>query len=463
MKKTKLLLLSMAGIYCLHLPAAAQLNIASLQDAHNSNNAARYLPTYLGDGFKTLQVSVFNPYITVGSNFIAAKDVREYISSDEISDAMVGRTISKLKRQNNLIQAGLDLAILNVAFNIKNKEGDPFLSIGAGVNQRVEMSTSFNRDLFLMAYQGNKQFAGQTIQLAPQLNALAYTDYYVSAALNVKIPGTEIAVKPAVRLRYLSGQASVNMTDKNSVSMYTQPDGRYIDFGFNYQVNTSISGDDTVSLSSKSINIDQKSFQQGAGKGFGMDLGVRVNPMENLSLNIGLMDLGGLRFSKNAVNMSNDTAYRYEGAELSFSDNQRVTLDSIAGIAEPRYTYDPYRVKLPSKLIIAASLGLGKEAHKEQAYYKHTLSFTYLQGFSNYLSATKRPYVALGYTHSFHDVINLGANASVGGLWGASFGALVSVKLGGFRIGINSNNLLPLVAPKSGKGTDIGLMLAFGS
>lgn len=462
MKKTKLLLFSMVGVGSLHLPAAAQLNIASLQDVHNANNAARYLPTYLGDGFKTLQVSVFNPYVTVGSNFAAAKDVREYISSDEISNEMVEHTISKLKGQNNMIQAGLDLAIVNIGFNIKNKAGDPFLSIGAGVNERVEMSSSFNRDLFLLAYKGNKQFAGQTIQLAPRLNALAYTDYYVSAALNIKVPGTEIAIKPAVRLRYLSGQASVSMSDKNTVSMYTQPDGRYIDFGFNYQINTSISGD-TVSLSSKSINIDRNSFQQGAGKGFGMDLGVRVNPIENLSLNIGLMDLGGLRFSRNAVNMSNDTTYRYEGAELNFSDDQRITLDSIAGIAEPRYTYDPYRVKLPSKLIISASLGLGQEEHKQLAYYKHTLTFTYLQGFSNYLSATKKPYVALGYTHSFQDVINLGANASVGGLWGTSLGALVSFKLGGFRIGINSNNLLPLIAPKSGKGTDIGLMLAFGS
>jgi len=462
MKTIKLLVASVSGVVCLHLPAAAQLNIASLQNAHNSNNAARYLPTYLGDGFKTLQVSVFNPYVTVGSNFTSAKDVREYISSDEISNTMVENTISKLKNKDNLIQAGLDLAIVNIGFNIKNKAGDPFLSIGVGVNERVEMSSSFNKELFLLAYKGNKQFAGQTIQLAPRLNALAYTDYYVSAALNIKVPGTDIGIKPAVRLRYLSGQASVNMPNSSSVSMYTQPDGRYIDLGLNYQINTSTSGD-TVSLSSTSINIDQNSFQQGAGKGFGMDLGVRVTPMENLSLNIGLMDIGGLRFTKNVVNMSNDTAYRYEGAELTFSDNQRITLDSIAGIVEPRYTYDAYKVKLPTKLIISASLGLGKEERKQQSYYKHNLTFTYLQGFNNYLSATKMPYIALGYTHSFQNTVNLGANAAVGGLWGAGIGALVSFKIGGFRIGVNSNNLLPLIAPKSGKGTDIGLMLAFGS
>lgn len=462
MNQIKQVATGLAGILFFSLPAKAQLNMAALQDPHNSNNAAHYMPTFLGDGVKGWQVTLANPYVTVGSNFTTARDVRDYLSSDEISNEMVGRTIGKLKSKDNIMQAGLDLAIVNAVINIPDKSGQPFLSIGFGANERVEMSTVFNKELFQLAYQGNKQFAGQTISLAPRLNALAYTDYYVSAAAEFKIPATEISIKPAVRLRYLSGQASVYMPKSNLITMYTEPDGRYLDFGLNYEINTSLSGDDTVSLSSSAISLDRKNFRQGAGKGFGMDFGVRVSPMENLSVNIGFTDLGSLRFSKNAVNMSNDTIYRYEGEEITFSDNGHITLDSIAGIAEPKYTYNSYRVKLPSKFTIAASLGLGKAEHKNLSYYRHNLTFVYLQGFDNYLSATKKPYVALGYTHSFNDVVNLGANASVGGLWGSGIGALMSFKFGFFRVGVSSNNLLPLIAPKSGKGTDVGLMLAFG-
>lgn len=453
--------IGIAALLMVNSRVGAQMNFNALQDPLNSNNAALSMPSYLGDGVKGIQVSMFNPYVMVGSNFTNTREARDYISKDEISNSMIDNTISKLRRKDNIIQGGLNVAILNAVFTIKNSNGEPFLSFGAGVNERVEMSTVFNRELFLLAYRGNKQFAGQTINLAPRLNALAYTEYYVSAAVNAKL-GSGIIIKPAIRLRYLSGQASIAMAKTSTLSMYTEPDGRYLDFDLNYRINTSTAGD-TVSLASSSFNIDGSTFQQGAGSGFGMDLGLRVTPRENLSFNIALTDIGGIRFRKNVVNMYNDTSYRYEGQELSFRDDQTLSLDSIAGIAEPRYSYNSYRMALPTKLALSASLGLGQAEHKSRSYYKHNLTVAYLQGFSNYLSSTKSVYVALGYTHSVKGIMNIGTSLSAGGLWGFGWGALVSFKLGPLRLGVNTNNFLPLLAAKAGKGADLGVMLAFGN
>ena len=442
--------------------AYGQMNFGALQDPLNSTNAAFGMPTYLGDGINGFQVNVFNPYVTVGSNFTNARDAREYISEDEISNSMINNTISKLRRKDNIIQGGFNVAILNAAFNLKNRDGNNVVSLGFGVNERVEMSTVFNRELFLLAYRGNKQFAGQTINLAPRLNALAYTEYYVSAAVNAKLPNSGVSIKPAIRLRYLSGQASISMPSTSTVSLYTEPDGRYLDFDLNYRINTSTAAD-TVSLATSSFNIDGSTFQQGAGSGFGMDLGLRVAPAENLSINFGITDIGGIRFRKNVVNMYNDTSYRYEGQELSFRDEQTLSLDSIAGIVEPRYSYNSYRMGLPTKLALSAGLGLGKSERRNSTYYRHNLTFAYLQGFSNYLSSTKKAYFAVGYTHSVKGVMNIGTNLSAGGVWGFGWGALVSFKLGPLRLGINTNNFLPLIASKTGKGSDVGFMLAVGN
>jgi hypothetical protein len=51
------------------LAAFAQLDMGALQDAHNTANAARHMPTYLGDRFNKFQITILNPYVSIGSSF----------------------------------------------------------------------------------------------------------------------------------------------------------------------------------------------------------------------------------------------------------------------------------------------------------------------------------------------------------------------------------------------------------
>ncbi len=357
-----------------------------------------------------------------------------------------------------MIAGSVDMAIVNAAFNISNRNGNKSISIGFGVNERVELSTVFNQETLQLAYNGNKQFAGQTVELAPRFNGLAYTEYYFAAAYNIRPLNSDVVIKPAVRLSYLSGQASVQMEHANSITLYTEPNGRYLDFGLNYTINTSL-GSDSVKLSGSSFNVNDKSLQTGAGSGFGMDLGLRVSPRPGILLNIGVMDIGSIRFNKNTTNIYNHSTYRYEGQELSFTDNQSIDLDSLSEFARPNYSYQEYSVSLPTKLLLSGTIGLGKSETRAGSYYRHTLCGMYVQGFANYLTATTVPYVAVGYTHSFSGVFNLGANAGVGGLWGGNVGLLASLKAGPFLFGLRSNNVLPLVAPSAGRGTDVGMLL----
>jgi hypothetical protein len=436
----------------------AQVNMGALQDGHNAANAARHLPTFLGDGFKKVQVTFFNPYIGLGSNFATFGDAREYIRADEITSTMIGNTIDKLDPENNNINGSVDLGLLNVAFNINGKNGRKIASIGAGVNERVELNMLFNDDMLLLAWRGNKQYAGKTVNIMPRFNGLAFTEYYVAGAFTIAPSFTSAIIKPAIRLSYLSGQASIHMPKENAISMYTEPEGRYLDFGFNYTINASMD-QDSLTLQGSSFNINDKNFLAGAGDGFGMDLGLRVSPSAGLSFNIGVMDIGSIRFKNGVTNMFNHSEYRYEGQEVTFAEDQSLNLDSLAGIADPTYTHETYTVRLPTRLVLSGRMGLGRVEKKSGVYYRHQLSAMYLQGFDNYLSATKRPYLAVGYTRSFNNVLNLGANAGLGGITGGTFGLLASVKAGAFLFGINSNNILPLIAANSGRGADLGMLL----
>ena len=97
--------------------------------------------------------------------------------------------------------------------------------------------------------------------------------------------------------------------------------------------------------------------------------------------------------------------------------------------------------------------------NRRGSYYRHQLSGLYTQGFANYLTATTVPYMAVGYTRSFGGVFNLGANAGLGGLWGGNVGLIASLKAGPFLFGVHTNNILPLIVPEAGRGSDVGMML----
>lgn len=454
MKKTIISL----SLLAITIHTHAQVNIAAFQDGHNTAGATHYLPTYFGDRFQTVQISIGSTYAGIGSNFTTVRSATEYFTADKITNEMIGGTIDHLNKKDNNINGVADVTIVNAAFNFSNRSGHKTLSIGAGVNERVELNTVFNMQTLLLAYAGNQQFAGQTINITPRFNGVAFTEYYIGAAYNLRPQNSDMVIKPAIRLSYLSGQANVSMPGSNSINMYTDPNGRFLDFGLNYSINTS-SSNDSATFGGNSFNINGKTFEPGAGSGLGMDLGLRISPKPGMLFNIGVKDIGSIRFKKNTTNMFNFSHYTYEGQDIAFNEGQALNLDSIGNVAQPNYSHNDYTVKLPTKLIINGAMGFGKGDSKAGIWYRHQLVLTYIQGFDNYLSSTKSPYVALGYTRSFNNILNLGLNAGVGGVSGSTLGVLASLKLGFFNIGVSSNNIIPLIDASSGKATDAALIL----
>jgi hypothetical protein len=84
-----------------------------------------------------------------------------------------------------------------------------------------------------------------------------------------------------------------------------------------------------------------------------------------------------------------------------------------------------------------------------------------VQGMADYLNTTTKPVLHAGYTYSFLNILNIGTGMTLGGLNGFMAGAHLSLKANFFKLGFASNNLLPLISDKAGRGTDIHVFLGF--
>ncbi|MBL0309117.1 MAG: hypothetical protein IPP77_05410 [Bacteroidetes bacterium] len=207
--------------------------------------------------------------------------------------------------------AGVDVQSINIAFKVRKKKREVF-SMEFGHRERITANLHYNKNLFSLLLQGNKQFAGKDVPLGPVIgNALYVREFPVGIAFPINIHSKNHAaqIRPAIRGKFLMGIGNV-YTERGDANMYTDPEGKYVDFNLNYLVNTSIPNS-TGGLSGAN-NL-----------GWGIDLGLGINIDEHFSLDVGLVDVGAIRFKNKAKNYSRTGTYRYDGAEAKlFTDEE---------------------------------------------------------------------------------------------------------------------------------------------
>jgi hypothetical protein len=438
----------------------AQYNFSQIHNQHAHNLASSQLPSLLGDDMRTGEVHLLNLYGGFANNFISAYDLQQFSQSGNLSNTYIDNVLNKMPKEATL-WAGADLPIFNIFFNVNKKAREPFLSFGIGMRERVDFSMTMNKDLFSLIYKGNKQFADQTVNLSPSLNFLFYNEYFLAAAAQLKLPDIgklkTITIKPAVRLRMLNGLASIYMPDSH-IDMYTHPDGRYIDFTTSLQANMSAAVD-TPDFESTLDNIDLQSFKS-SGKGFGMDLGLGVTLFENFQAHLGLIDMGSINFNRNTINYTKNDTYTYDGIDIN-QQGDAINTGNLDEMLQPEKTYNSYKMPLPTKLILSGSYQYRKKAKRKVTYFVHNVSLTYVQGFRNYLSSTKKPALNVGYAYNFKNLVNTGASFTVGGVNKVMAGAHLGFRLCAIKLGLASNNFLPLLSAKAGRGTDVNMYLGF--
>lgn len=441
--------------------AFAQINTAVLIDPHVSSHGARYLPSKLGTGCKKGEVHIFNNYTWVSNSSIGYKFIETLAFSETISDADVKTLVGQMKKNNNIF-FGTELQLLSVSFKINRKKKELF-TMRLDHRERVYGNLQYAKGLFKFALEGNKQFAGTTESFGPvRVNAAYLREYNFGVSVPINIKSVDLNIRPAITAKVIQGIANV-YTTRGNVTMYTEPDGRYIDFNFDYNLNHSLPNFSGFKASD---------VLNGKGLGWGLDAGVGVTWKDFLSFDVAAVDLGKVTYSKNVKNYSRQGTYRFEGAEVTpFDDangDKQFNINFSEEIFDPVTTEDKYKSTLGGKFIFHTTARFKKttfsskrDSTKTTSYFQHHLALTYVQGLETAYNATTQPYFSLAYMYSLKNILNLGLSLGFNGYNKFKIGPFISVKGGPFVFAVGSNNLTALIAPKVGTGVDAYFNIGF--
>ncbi|MCS7078153.1 MAG: DUF5723 family protein [Bacteroidia bacterium] len=417
----------------------AQYNLSTTYCEHNDLNASRYEPSELHLGNKHVQIGS-NFYFWIANNAIDYATIKKFRQGEPITEQEIDNFVNNLQERNQ-IGAGQDFQIGGVAFQL----GGFALSLSAV--DRFAMEMNYSRNLMKLAWKGNKQFAGQRTQLGPlSFNAHYTREYAVGMAFNI-VGNMEKGLRVGARGKYIQGMGSIYMP-KSDLYLTTAADGRSIEAEFDYKLQTS-----------GIRNFNGMNFN---GMGYGVDAGISAYLSKHFEINASLLDFGAVTYNKDVKTYQKQGKYLYEGAVISnFFGDPRYNLDSISSLFKPEETSGgSYTMNLGTRVFLQGELKWGgnmdEELEEGEEYQGHSIFFTYIQGLNNMPGTTTKPYFSVAYNYDLRRMFNFGVSASMGGYNRYAAGAFLAFNLMHIlKIGIGSDNLMPLVQPKLGTGADV--------
>lgn len=443
-------------LLALAIQTQAQTNIQTMSAKTIFGAEASFLnPSFLKDtrGFQLNFGPFMGANILVGNNFESIGNIidlakSENKSGDDVNFAPIHSLMDNLKPINK-VWAQVDFTLLNATFRV-GKPGKS-LNVGLSLRQHVNGNISLNDEFLRLLYEGNKQFAGQTVKFSPRISTMAYTD--IGTALSKTLKVGDFSLTPGIRVRYLLGNAAL-YTQKADLSFYTEPNGEYIELGGNLNASTG-----AVDFNNTD-NLILKNLTHSFGNGFAIDLGITAE-YKNMSFSIASIDNGSIRFKKdNAWNVTSTGATRWDGYDILAEHEGRVN-DGIFG----EYTVDTvkkeFRTGIGSKITLNGNYGIQESIDKKgNKFYKHNLGISYIQGLSNKYNATTAPQYALYYQYILKNRYSAGIN--INGYENVTdLGFNIGARIAGLNVGLGTNNLTSIIDLHSGKQASLFFMLGF--
>ncbi len=236
----------------------------------------------------------------------------------------------------------------------KIKYGKDRWSFGLDHEIVTHNSINYPHELILLYLDGNKQFIGRSIEIAPDGYAYAFNSYGVT--MSYKLPRLTIGVKP----RILFGN-HFGSTPRASAILHTSNDIYQVTLTTDYQL-------DNVGLLSfedaNFLNYRIESFERwqlfSNNIGMAVDLGMDIRVNHNLRVALSIVDLGTIRWSEGVRTYISNQTTVYEGIDvLDVFNVQQIgiggTLDSLKSIFELQESTDATTFNLPFKWFAVAN------------------------------------------------------------------------------------------------------------
>jgi hypothetical protein len=358
-------------------------------------------------------------------------------------------TIPGLLSERNEIRNDLSVETIGVGLR-----GDRF-SIGLYHRLRVNSELNYPKTLIQLAAQGNAQFIGQTVEIAP----FGQTTSYHEIGL-----GTSVAITNKIhfgaRVKYLSGIADVRVAEGSSLRLTTGEEN----FALTLDQDLTLNSAGTVEygdLNDVNLNYDfgrietDKLFSGNNGVAF--DLGLFAN-LGRLRLQAAANDLGG------SIQWTNEvTTLRFRGTESFtgldilqqvFDDSISFTsaLDTLQVIYEPEESNEAYTTNIRSTYLI------GGEYDVTDRLTAGLLLMHYAR------ALMPETAFAISARYRLLDQLTAGLNYNARRGAAANLGAHLYAHLGPVNLLLSTDNLLTVFTQKDNSRASfrLGASLTFG-
>lgn len=253
----------------------------------------------------------------------------------------------------------------------------PWLQVGVvldknmftfSVSEQQLFRTSTNRQLIQLLNEGNQAFIDEPLRTYFDLNLLHYRDFSAGYTHEI-LPELRVGG----RIKIITGITTIDFK-KLDIELRTGSNLDYLQFivdgeyNFSLPVNinniTDLSNLNPLSLLSNRSNI-----------GTGIDLGVSYRPKPELELSASIVDIGFIRWKKNATNITHSGSFTWRGLyinqifEIPQIINNEIApemkpivqlVDSLKQIFDFNIQAKPFPTGIPTKLFVSGEYTLHK-------------------------------------------------------------------------------------------------------
>ena len=392
-----------------------------------------------------VNVALASPYFNIYNSQFAPKD----IFSEQGNKLVLSPTnlLSNLDGAENFLQMNIALHSLSIGLSY-----DKFQ---LSLSHAVKMGAYFKypKAIIDLAFNGNSASIGERVNIAPELDLMAYQEYGLGLAFQV----SEI-LSLGTRLKYLIGIAAVH-TSQSVATIHTSEEY--------YQ----LTGETDFVLNSSGISFDKdggiefldgmKDFSKAlftSNRGFAIDLGATVTLGKRFSFKASILDLGKINWKDNLSTQTSKGKHSFVGVDAERMINGdslslRSVADTLNQIFNFQETQEAFSTSLPGRFYLSAIFSPMEGLHLGGLAYGEIFRRKF------------RPSLALSVQKDFGGILSLGALYSIRNNTFDNIGLNFTLRFAGIQIFGMTDNILPIFNPLKGRSTNFrfGLNLAFGN
>jgi hypothetical protein len=440
--KMKQYIFSLLGV-CLAFSMQAQIELGTHFMSNIAQNNLTNPASFTDNGYKVNVSLLPSVYAGFYNSSIAPDDILEKRGTSLYLD--VDGLIGKMGVNGMNIQTNLNVETFTFSYQAKRWQ----LSLYHGV--RVSTFHSIPKSMLQFAWGGNAQFVGETIDIAPSQNILAYQEFGVGFGYKI---GNNLTL--GTRVKYLVGIASYQ-TASAKASIYTDSEYYQLTADTDYLINTGGLPESDID-NGEFLNLDD--FEPslfGKNRGVAFDFGASFDVNEKLNIQMSVLNIGKIKWEENVNNYWSNGTSTFAGLDFQplFEDGDyspSEILDTIANTFEFTASQNGFSTVLPSSFYLSGTY--------EVIPNLTVGALLFAQGFQSNLTTA----FAVNVKKNIGKIFSIGAQYAYLEGGANNIGLSTTLRLGPVQLFATSDNVIPLIDPMKGQNVNMrfGMNLLFG-